>query len=300
MRSSGKSLMGRMKGQARPLAMVAPAMVFLTLFTIYPMIYLVYLSLFNFKLVRVDLKRFVGLQNYNYLLFVKKDFTIALKNTVVYTIAVVVFLIIFAVIFALWLQKSTFLNRLAQQAIFTPHLIAMISCGMIWSWLMDERGLLNALFGFFNLPALRWLNSSSTAMLSIAIVSVWKSIGYYALIVISSLNMIPAEIHEAAALDNTGWFRKFFRITLPMLSPQLFFMLITITISSFKVFDTVRVMTAGGPGNSTQVIAYYIYHYVFDINQMGLATSAGTVLMMILMFMTVIYFKAIGGKVHYQ
>ena len=130
--------------------------------------------------------------------------------------------------------------------------------------------------------------------------SVWKSMGYYVLILVSSLNAIPAEINEAAALDNTGWFRKFFKITLPMLSPQLFFMLITITINSFKVFDTVRVMTGGGPGNSTNVISYYIYHYVFVNNQMGLATAAGSVLMAILMVLTAIYFKMTANKVHYQ
>lgn len=283
-----------------PLLMVSPAMIFLILFTVYPMFYLAYLSLFDFKLARPDLKEFVGLQNYYFLLFVKRDFRISLQNTAVYTVSVVVFLILFAVVFALWLQKNTFLNRLAQRAIFTPHLVAMISCGMIWSWIMDEQGLFNAVLEFFHLPGLKWLNSSSTAMISIVIVSVWKSLGYYALIVLSALKAIPAEIHEAAALDNTGPFRKFFRITLPMISPQLFFLLITITISSFKVFDTVRVMTAGGPGNSTNVVSYYIYHYVFNNNQMGLATSAGTILMIILMIMTAVYFKVIGNKVHYQ
>jgi sn-glycerol 3-phosphate transport system permease protein len=255
--------------------MVGPAMVFLILFTLYPMINLAYLSLFNFKLARPDLKVFTGLKNYYFLLFVKTDFRIALRNTAVYTAAVVFFLILFAVLFALWFQKDSKLNHFAQRAIFTPHLVAMISCGMIWSWIMDEKGLFNAVFEFLNLPGLHWLNSSDTAMLSIVIVSVWKSVGYYALIVLSALKAIPTDIYEAAELDNTGWFRKFFRITLPMLSPQLFFLLITITIGSFKVFDTVRTMTAGGPGNSTNVISYYIYHYVFNNNQMGLATSAG-------------------------
>ena len=288
------------RNYVQPFLMVSPAMAFLGIFTVYPMCYLAYLSLFSFKLARPDLKKFTGLQNYYFLLCVKKDFLIALKNTAVYTAAVVIFLILFAVVFALWLQKNTLLNTLAQRAVFTPHLVAMISCGMIWSWIMDEKGLFNAVLGIFGLPGLKWLNSSSTAMISIVIVSVWKSMGYYALIVLSALKAIPAEIQEAAELDNTGPFRKLFRITLPMISPQLFFLLITITISSFKVFDTVRVMTEGGPGNSTNVLSYYIYHYVFKNNQMGLATSAGTILMVILMIMTGIYFKMIGNKVHYQ
>lgn len=283
-----------------PYLMAGPAMVFLIIFTLYPMLNLAYLSLFNFKLARPDLKIFAGLKNYYFLLFIKADFRIALRNTAVYTAAVVFFLIAFAVLFALWFQKDTKLNNFAQRGLFAPHLIAMISCGMIWSWIMDEKGLFNTVLTFFHLPGLRWLNSSDTAMISIVIVSVWKSLGYYILIIISALKAIPADIYEAAELDNTGWLRKFCRITLPMLSPQLFFLLITITIGSFKVFDTVRVMTGGGPGNSTDVISYYIYHYVFNNNQMGLATSAGTILMLILMLMTAVYFKAVGNKVHYQ
>jgi len=181
-------------------------------------------------------------------------------------------------------------------------LIAMISCAMIWSWIMDQNsfGLLNVVLGFFKLPPLRWLNSSDTAMLSIVIVSVWKSIGYYALIILASLKGIPTEIYEAAALDNAPKIRTFFKITLPLLSPQLFFLLITITISSFKVFDTIRVMTGGGPGNSTDVISYYIYRYAFQHFKIGYASAAGTVLMIILMVMTAIYFKILSKRIHYQ
>ena len=296
----GKKKSKRNMNLLTPYVMVAPAMCFLLIFTLYPMINLIYLSFFSFKLARPDLKAWVGLLNYNFLLFVKEDFVIALKNTAVYTVTVVFFLILFAVLFAIWLEKDTKLNSFAQRAIFTPHLVAMISCGMIWSWIMDEKGLFNAVLSFFQLPGLRWLNSSATAMISIVIVSVWKSLGYYTLIIISALKSIPTEIFEAAELDNTNGFRKFFKITIPMLSPQLFFLLIVITINSFKVFDTVRTMTGGGPGNSTNVISYYIYHYVFNNNQMGIATSAGVVLMGILMIMTIFYFKAVGKKVYYQ
>ena len=204
--------------------------------------------------------------------------------------------------FALWFQKDNRLNRFSQTAVFTPHLIAMLSCAMIWSWIMDQNsyGLLNAVLGIFNIPPLRWLNSSSTAMLSVVIVSVWKSIGYYALIILSALKSIPAEIYEAAELDNTPKLRTFFRITLPLLSPQLFFLLITITISSFKVFDTVRIMTGGGPGSSTDVISFYIYRYAFQHFRIGYASAAGTILMIILMILTAIYFMVLSKRVHYQ
>jgi sn-glycerol 3-phosphate transport system permease protein len=173
---------------------------------------------------------------------------------------------------------------------------------MIWSWIMEQNsyGLLNAVLGLFKVPPLRWLNSSKTAMLSVVIVSVWKSIGYYALVILSALKAIPAEIFEAAELDNAPKWRVFFRLTLPLLSPQLFFLLIVITINSFKVFDTIRIMTGGGPGSATDVLAYYIYRYAFQHFRIGYASAAGTVLMVILMIFTALYFAVLGRRVHYQ
>lgn len=282
-----------------PYLMVSPATFFLLLFTVYPVFNLIYLSFFEYNLINPN-KKFVGLKNYYDLLFVRDDFITALKNTAVFSVAHVVLLMVFALLFAAWLQRSTRLNNFAQTAIFTPHLIAMLSCSMIWSWLMDERGILNTVLELFGLPALRWLNSSSTAMLSIVIISVWKSIGYYALVLVASLKAIPGEIYEAADLDNASSVNKFFHITIPMLSPQLLFLLIMITINSFKVFDAVKVLTEGGPGDSTNVIAYYIYNMAFSNFKIGYAAAAGTVLVVILGILTAIYFKVLNKRVHYQ
>lgn len=290
----------RFRRHLKAYLMVTPAMVFLLLFTFYPMANLAFLSFFEYNIVN-PVKAFVGLRNYRELLFIKTDFLVALRNTSVYTVSVVVSLIVMALLFALWLQKDTKLDRFVQTSIFTPHLVAMISCGLIWAWLMEtDRGVFNAVLNFLGMPSLRWLNSSKTAMMSVVIVSTWKSTGYYALILLSALKSIPAEIYEAAALDNARPLSKFFRITLPMLSPQLFFLLVTITINSFQVFDTIRIMTDGGPGNSTDVLSYYIYRYAFQHFKVGYASAAGTVLMVILMGMTVVYFKVLAKRVHYQ
>lgn len=284
-----------------PYVMILPSIVFLLVFTFYPMVNTVYLSLFDGTVINPT-KRFVGLGNFRTIFFVKTDFLVALKNTAYYTVMVVVLLIGFAMLFALWMKKDRKLNNFARTAFFTPHLIASISCAFIWSWIMDQNsyGLLNVVLGFFNIPPLRWLNSSDTAMISVVIVNVWKSIGYYALILLSAMKSIPSEIYEAAELDDTGRFKTFFKITLPMLSPQLFFLLITITISSFKVFDSINVMTSGGPGTSTEVISRYIYQYAFAHKKLGIGSAAGVVLMVILMFLTIFYFKGLEKKVHYQ
>ncbi|MCD8046111.1 MAG: sugar ABC transporter permease [Clostridiales bacterium] len=287
-----------MKKKLVPYAMTGPAMVFLILFTFYPLVNLVYLNFFDYNLISE--KSFVGLDNYYRLFFVNVDFWNAFRNTIVYTVAVVVLLIVFALIFALWLQKSTWLNGLAQRIMFLPHICAMLSVSMVFQWMMDEQGLFNAVLNIFNLPGLRWLNSSDTALISVIIVSVWKNAGYYALILLSSLKAIPAEINEAAALDDARPLQKFFKITLPMLSPQVFFLLVTITIGSFKVFESVRVMTNGGLGDSTDVLVFYIYRYAFQSLKVGYASAAGTVLLVILMLLTVVYFRLMGRRVHYQ
>lgn len=285
----------------KPYAMIAPAIAFLLCFIFYPMANLFYLSFFDYRLGNLK-KTFVGWDNYNVLFNVKNDLSVALVNTAVYTVSVVILLILFSLLFALWLQKDSRVNSFCQIALFTPYLLAMLSCAMIWSWVMDQNsyGLLNSVLGFFGIAPLRWLNSSSTAMMSVVIVSVWKSIGYYTLILLSSLKSIPPEIYEAAALDNASPFRTFRKITLPMLSPQLFFLLITISINSFKVFDTIKVMTDGGPGNATDVISYFIYREAFVNFRIGTASAAGTVLMLILIVMTIVYFAVLGKRVHYQ
>ncbi|NLV85335.1 MAG: sugar ABC transporter permease, partial [Spirochaetales bacterium] len=191
--------------------------------------------------------------------------------------------------------------RIIERVMFLPHLCAGIAVALIFQWLFDEEGSVNAILSLLSLPTFRWLNSSSTAMICVVIVSIWKSMGYYALIIMSSLKSIPSEINEAADLDDAGSIRRFFRITLPMLSPQLFFLFITITIGSFKVFESVRILTGGGPGDSTDVLVFWIYRKAFSgtVN-VGLASAAGVILMIILAIFTVFYYLSMGKKVHYQ
>lgn len=283
-----------------PYLMVGPAMILLMIFTFYPLVNLVYLSFFDYNLISAP--KFIGLKNYKVLFTVKPDFLQALRNTGVYTLVVVFFSLLLAILFAMLLEKDSRINRFLQKSMFTPYLISTVSCAYIWSWIYDaDSGVLNAMLSLFGLPLSRWLNDADIALFCVAAVSVWKSLGYYLIIVLASIKAIPVEILEAAELDNTPPVRKFFKITLPMISPQIFFLLITITISSFKVFDLINVMTDGGPGNATNVLVTYIYNYAFKMNaKVGYASAAGTVLLVILMILTYFYFRILSKKVHYQ
>ena len=281
-----------------PYAMVVPAILWLLVFTVYPVINMIYLSFFDYDMLSE--KVFTGIGNYIRLFTINLDFWEAVKNTAVYTLSVVILLILFGLLFALWFQKSTLLNKIAQRVMFFPYICATLSIAMIFQWLFDDEGLFNAVFGFFGIDPVRWLNDPRTALPSVIIMNVWHNMGYYAVILLSSLKSIPQEINEAADLDDTGPLRRFFRITLPMLSPQIFFLLVTITMGSFKVFDSVRILTNGGPGSSSMVLVQYIYRYAMAYLKFGYASAAGTFLFVVLMILTAVYFKVVGKRVFYQ
>lgn len=290
------------KNWALSYAMILPAMVFFGLFCIYPLCNLFHLSLFRGN-VRNPYKSFRGIQNFVDLFTKNPDFVPALKHTAYYTAVVLVLLISLSVLCAVWLSKDRKLNHFAQSAIFSPHLVASISCAFVWSWMFSSEiyGLFNTILNAIGLKSVRWLDQPSTAMNCVIVMNVWKNIGYYSLIIMSALKAIPTEIYEAADLDSASPIRQFFQITLPMLSPQLFFLLITITTGSFMVFDSIRVMTNGGPGNSTQVLCTWIYEYAFlNNNSLGLASAGGVVLLLILVLITILDFRGLERKVHYQ
>ena len=280
---------------ALPYLMILPTLIRLGVFTFYPAIDMVVNSFYKVNVFKGNV--FVGFDNY-VMLFKHPDFWPSVRNTVIYTIGSVFFLIFLGLIFALWLQRSTFINGIVQRFMFLPHICAFLSVAMIFQWLMDDEGLFNFVLSWFNLPGLRWFNSSDTALISVMIVNLWKGIGYYALILLSAVKSIPTELLEAADLDDAGKLRTFFKISLPMLSPQIFFLLITLTINSVKVVDSVRILTNGLC--NTNVLVFLIYTLNKTSGQGGLAAAAGTVLLVLLMILTVIYFRVLGKRVHYQ
>ena len=150
--------------------MILPAIAFLSVFVIYPMLHLIQLSLYTGN-ANNPYKKFVLFENFRQILFVKPDFMIAVRNTAVYTVSMVVLLIFFAVIFALWMYKDRAINRVAQTVFFTPHLVATISCAFIWSWLYNSNsyGLFNSILAMFGINPIRWLDTTDTAMLSVII-----------------------------------------------------------------------------------------------------------------------------------
>ncbi|MFF2481722.1 carbohydrate ABC transporter permease [Paenibacillus sp. NPDC058071] len=281
-----------------PYLMVAPAVLILVTFYLYPIGYNIYLSFFSWNM-RGPMK-FVGIKNYTEL-FMSRDFTQTLMNTVWYTVMEVSLVIVFALLLALFLQKNTVINRFIQTISFTPNIISLVSVSLIWMWLMNtDKGLFNYILSLFGADAVGWLTDKRIALFSIVLVSVWKSVGFNVLIILSALGSIPRYLYEAAALDRASKTSVFFNITLKMISPTLFFLILMNIISSFQAFETISVMTNGGPSNSTNTLIFSIYKQSSEYYRVGYASAIAVVLMAIVGLITLVYFKVLNKRVHYR
>lgn len=283
----------------RPYTMVFPSMFFFVVFFLYPIGYMIYLSFHKWNFISPE-KEFVGVDNFVHLL---KDahFREVMLNTTIYTFCTVFLTITLSLLIAVWLNRNSKVYSLVQAAIFTPHIISLVSISLLWLWIMDtDFGLLNWLIGLIGFDAIPWLTSDKYALGSLIMIAVWKGIGFNALVIIAGLQSIPKNLYEAAELDQTSSWRVFKKITVPMLSPTLFFLTIIGIINSFQVFETISLMTKGGPINSTNTMVYYIYENGFRFFKIGYASAAGVILLIIISVLTLIYFKILGKRVHYR
>ncbi|CEG21530.1 sn-glycerol-3-phosphate transport system permease protein UgpA [Planococcus massiliensis] len=283
----------------RPYAMIFPAILIFCLFFIYPIGYMIYLSFHDWNFVS-PVKDFVGTSNFSYLLS-DRDFREVISNSFIYTFFTVFLTISLSLLLALWLNRGGAVYSFMQASIFSPHIISLVSVSMLWMWIMDaDYGLLNWFLNLIGMESVMWLTSPDYALTSLILVAVWKGIGFNTLVFIAGLQSIPKDLYEAAELDHTPPWRRFLKITVPMLSPTLFFLTIIGVINSFQVFETINLMTAGGPINSTNTFVYYIYQYGFQFFKIGYASAAGVILLVILSVLTVVYFKVLSKRVHYR
>lgn len=281
--------------------LAAPAVILLLVFTVYPICYLFYRSVMGGNLISRD-PEFVGLANYQ-ALFESADFREVLLNTAIYTLITVVMTMVLAVLIAAWLSSKRHprLNQWVQTCLFTPHIISVVSVSTLFLWLMDSKnGFFNAVLNLLGLESFPFLSSPDTALFSLSLVMVWKGLGYYVLLIMAALQNIPASVYEAAEMDDTPAWRTFFKITLPMISPTILFTTVVATIASFKVFDSISVMTGGGPLNATNTLVYYIYDYAYSYGKPGQACAAGVVLLFFVCVVTWLQFRISKKSVHYQ
>ena len=282
----------------RPYLYIGPSVILLLIFYIYPILNNLYLSFFKWDLINP--KEFVRFDNFAALIK-NKTFGLIIKNTLIYMFCSVGFTVLISLAMAVWLNRKTRTRALVQGFIFTPHIISLVSVSFIWMWLFnDNYGLMNYLLSCVGAAPVRWLSSKEMAMPSIIIVAVWKQVGYDTLMLIGGLQSIPNELYEAVSLESRRNLKTFWHITLPMLSPTLFFVLIMNLINGAKAFDTISIMTQGGPVNTTNTLVFYIYQRAFNYMQIGRAAAGGVALFLILMVLTISYFVALNKRVYYS
>lgn len=237
-----------------------PAAFHAIFFTLMPFLFMIIGAFFKLDLVDIKSSQFKGLWNFKMVLIRDDEFWKAFNNTIIFAVLTVFLLMVITVLMASWLSSNTKIHNLAQTMIFTPHISSMVAVGILWVLMLDPQGIINQILAVFGIQGPNWLMNSRTSLISVALVTVWKSIGYYCLIIIAGLQSLPKDVYEAAKLDKASKFTILRKITLPLLTPTLSFVFIMKFINSFKSFAAIDVMTQGGPQGSSMVLGYWIYN----------------------------------------
>jgi ABC-type sugar transport system permease subunit len=184
--------------------------------------------------------------------------------------------------------------------IYIPSLLSVVSTSVIWKILIDPGvGLLYKIFNVWLGWHIPWLSNPTVAIIFIAIVSLWNSLGFYSIIFMAGFNDIPRELFEAAQIDGANAWNVFWRVKLPLMQNVIQLVLVLVTINSIQVFDVIFVMTSGGPGTSTYTVMWYIYQNVFSNGSVGYAASMGVVILVITLVMTIIFMRTTGSEVYH-
>jgi len=279
-----------------PYLYLVPAFTTIMVFTIFPIFYSFYLSLLDWNMI--SQKVFVGFRNYVDL-FTDGMFWKSVFNTFYFVIMYVPVKITLGLAFATLLFKKIRGLGFYRVGYYLPVITSLNAAAIMWLWLYNEKfGILNYVLMQLNIQPQNWLGSPRWAMLSIAVMSVWKSVGYDILLFLTGLSNIDKTYYEAADIDGASEISKFFNITIPLLSPVIFFVMVTSIIFSFQIFTQVYTMTpGGGPLKSTSVIVYYIYEMAFVHFRMGYASSLAYILFIFLLTVTLLQRKFVGSKV---
>lgn len=265
--------------------LVLPALAGTFVFIIIPVFFSFYLSFCKWDLLSNI--EFVGLKNYFELLS-SSNFGLIIQNTFVFAISTAIISIILPLILAAVLNNKIRGSEFFKTAYFLPFITPMIVIAIAWEWIFDPN---NGLLNYVLRAHINWLYDTKTAMIALIMVSAWKLAGYNMVIFLSGFSAINPNLYEASKIDGANAVQTFFRITLPMLSPTIFFVLVITTISSFQVFDLIYLMTQGGPMDSTNVLVYWIYKNAFEFFNIGEASAGAYILFLIILLLTVLQWK---------
>lgn len=278
---------------------LAPGMSGFVIFIVIPLIASVVISLYEWPLYGEA--SFVGFDNYARLLSGDDPaFYTVLRNTIVFAIGYTALNLVISTGIAVWLHSLPDWAPFFRVLFFVPVVTPMVANALVWRVILDDRGVLNSVLGAVGISGPSWLGEPGWAMVSIIMMSLWQAIGYNIVVLAAGLNNINPAVMEAARIDGTNAWSRFWRVTFPMLSPSLFFASVMTVIGSFKVFTQPYMLTKGGPGEATNTLVLYLYRSGFSFDKLGLASSLAWILFVLVMLVTAIQFVGQKKWVNYD
>lgn len=277
---------------------ISPFLISFLLFWAGPIMAAAWLSLTEYNLFTDP--RYIGLENYRQLLREDPLFWKSLRVTAIYSVGSVVLQIVFGLALALLLNQQVRGMSVYRTIFYLPAVVSGVAVAYMWVWVFNpEAGIANQLLGYIGIDGPNWFFNLRWVLPTFILMSVWN-IGGSMVLYLAGLQGVPTALYEAAALDGAGWWRKFVNITIPMISPVIFFNFIIGMISSFQVFTNAFVITEGGPANATLFYVLYLYRNAFESLKMGYASALAMVLFAIILVLTIISFRLSRRVVHYE
>jgi multiple sugar transport system permease protein len=275
---------------------ISPVVLGLVIWTFGPMVASLYFSLTHYKIISAPV--FIGLDNFSDLFTHDKLFIQSLWVTVRYTLLFVILVQLVSLPLAMLLTQKVRGLSIFRTLFYLPVVVPVVATALLWRYLMNkEYGPIDAVLKFFGLPAINWLGSPDMALVSLVIISVWGG-ALFTIIYVAALQHIPEQLHEAARIDGANNWQQFRFVTIPLLTPAIFFCLVTSVILSFQFFIPAYVMTGGGPSNATYVYNLNLYDKAFKWLEMGYASAMAWVLFIIIFIVTLVIFRTQRLWVH--
>lgn len=269
-----------------PYLFLLPAMAVLVVFFFVPFFQTFGLSFFDYSQSLYN-PAFSGLDNY-VKLFKEPIFYQVMFNTFMYLIIAVPFLVIFPLFLAILINQKIRGVTLYKILLYLPVIVSIVVAAIAFKWLYSTQGILNYILSVFHIDSIGWLTDTKWALFSVAIVTIWKGIGYYMMIYLSSLMSVPQDLYEACDIDGANFLHKHLTVTIPHIMPTIALVSTISTISAMKVFAEIYVMTKGGPLNSSKTIVYYIYERAFENLDLGYASALAVILLIVVMIFSLI------------
>lgn len=269
-----------------PYLFLLPALAVLIVFFFIPFFQTFGLSFFDYS-SSIYNPTFNGLDNY-VKLFHEPIFYKVMFNTFMYLVIAVPFLVIFPLFLAILINQKIRGITLYKILLYLPVIVSIVVAAIAFKWLYAGQGILNYLLTLFHLKPIGWLVDTKWALFSVAVVTIWKGIGYYMMIYLASLMSVPQDLYEACDIDGANFLTKHLTVTIPHIMPTIALVSTISTISAMKVFAEIYVMTKGGPLNSTKTIVYYIYERAFENLDLGYASALAVVLLIVVMAFSLI------------